>query len=291
MEREINRQKQQELQTLFRELQTVYKQLSLNNPEPGVTNSGLKGITLFRNCPQFTLKDWEEFVKRIQSTKWIALPSNHIIGPALQSILDQIEHLSSISEQDPLTGLLNRKGLDRVLELELERSMRYHSPLSVAFLDLDNFKGINDRFGHDIGDEVLIAIANLLKTQVRKIDYVTRYGGEEFVIIVPGTGLRAAQLFLHRLLARIRELAVEVKTSSEIIHITCSIGLVCFKGRKAISAKEILKKADSTMYEAKDRGKDQLVAAKIIGLEAWDRDIQVSNREKQFLTGRSDEHK
>ncbi len=291
MGREIDRQRQQELQALFRELQTVYEQLSLISSGPVATGSGLRGITLFRNCPQFSLKDWKELIKEIHLTNWVALPSEHTIGPALQSILDQIEYLSSISEQDPLTGLLNRKGLNRVLELELERSMRYRSPLSLAFLDLDDFKRVNDRFGHDVGDEVLMAIANLLKSQVRKIDYATRYGGEEFVIVMPGTGLRAAQLFLGRLLAMVRELGVKTNASSEVIHITCSIGLVCVRGRRAISPEEVLRRADDTMYEAKNRGKDRFVVARVIDFEAWGRDIQVSNREKQFLAGRSDEYR
>jgi len=279
----VDKLKKEDLQALFRELQTLYEELRLAQPESGVTNSEFEGITLFRNCPQLTLKDWEDFIKKIQLTKWIALPSKQILGPALQSILDQIEHLSSLTDQDPLTGLLNRGKLNGILELEIERTMRYQSPLSLAFLDLDDFKKTNDNFGHNVGDKVLVAIANLLKSQVRKIDYVIRYGGEEFVIIMPGTGLRAAQLLLHRILIKIRELSIEVKISPKLIHTTCSIGLACFKGRRAISPEEMLKKADNAMYAAKNRGKDQFVAAKIIDLEVWDRDIQVNNREKQFL--------
>ncbi len=283
MKKKINRQKKEDLQALFKELQIIYEQLRLARPKSRVTNSEFEGITLFRNCPQLTLKDWEKFIKKIQLTKWIALPSKQIVGPALQSILDQIEYLSNLTDQDPLTGLLNRGRLNGILELEIERTMRYQSPLSLAFLDLDDFKKTNDNFGHDVGDKVLVAIANLLKKQVRKIDYVIRYGGEEFVIIMPGTGLRAAQLLLHRILIKIRKLSIEVNISPKLIHTTCSIGLACFKGRRAINPEEILKKADNAMYEAKNRGKDQFVAAKIIDLEVWDRDIQVNNREKQFL--------
>lgn len=268
---------------LIRELEEIQRQIDLVQKQSPSNEKG--GLTVFRNCPQLSAKDWEKIVKQFNLVKWIALPSDKIIGPALDVLLNQLEELQRISEQDPLTRLLNRGGLERVLALETERSIRYKSPLSLALLDLDDFKAINDRYGHESGDQTLKAVAKILKKGIRKIDYAARYGGEEFVLILPGTGLRAAQYLVQRIMNQIRDLSIPVPGTQAQIRPTASIGLACFKGKKAVTPKDLLNKADQAMYQAKQNGKDQLVLADIIDLEVWDKTLQVSKKEKQFLFG------
>lgn len=161
---------------------------------------------------------------------------------------------------DALTRLCNRGGLDDALANEFRRATEEGWPLSIAFLDLDHFKQINDTHGHQVGDEVLIAVARLLANSVRQTDLVARYGGEEFVILLPGTGSEGATILANRLLALLREHPHPLK-GGEPLRVTTSIGLAShMDGKQQFSTvADLVKAADQALYKAKRAGRDRLM--------------------------------
>jgi diguanylate cyclase (GGDEF)-like protein len=161
--------------------------------------------------------------------------------------------MSKLEEQalaDELTGLANLRALRETAATEIERSRRFDHPLSLAYLDIDDFKTVNDRVGHEAGDRVLVALASVARATMRSIDMVARVGGDEFVILMPETGDETALPLADRLRAAFSR-AVKV----EGVPVTCSIGLVSFK-RPPASVDDMLAAADGLMYEAKAAGGD-----------------------------------
>jgi diguanylate cyclase (GGDEF)-like protein len=151
---------------------------------------------------------------------------------------------------DFLTGLLNARHFHEVAGAELERVRRYGGPFSLAYLDLDNFKQVNDRFGHDVGDEVLAAVGRQLTGSLRRTDVVARLGGDEFVILLPQSGAEAAQATIAKLRA-----SLNAAMNAGGWPITFSIGVMSFAAPVA-SLSDVVRAADRLMYEAKAGGKD-----------------------------------
>lgn len=169
---------------------------------------------------------------------------------------DTLEALATAelrAETDPLTGVLNRRGLDNRLDLAIGAAREVDGRLSVLVIDLDNFKGVNDRGGHHAGDAALKRVAALLESERRAGDVVARMGGEEFVLILPDTGTEGAWLVSERLRS-----AVASMEPIEGVAVTASIGVATFPhhGR---TAGEVLRAADSAMYAAKSAGRDRTV--------------------------------
>lgn len=161
--------------------------------------------------------------------------------------------MSRLEEQalaDELTGLANLRALREVAALEIERSRRFNHPLSVAYLDIDRFKSVNDRAGHAAGDRVLVSLGSIARATTRSIDLVARVGGDEFVVLMPETGAETALPVADRL----RE-AFSRSVRVEGVPVTCSIGLASFE-RAPVSVDEMLMTADELMYEAKTGGGD-----------------------------------
>lgn len=158
------------------------------------------------------------------------------------------------SSVDSLTGLYNRTQFDINLNQEFNRSQRYNTPFSVAMIDIDHFKNINDTLGHQFGDYVLIEIAKIIQHAFRKTDIVYRYGGEEIVIIMPETDAEHAYLPLERLRKKISKHNFNNK------HVTVSLGIADFNN-KTLSAAEILKNADKMLYKAKESGRNKVVVS------------------------------
>ena len=159
---------------------------------------------------------------------------------------------------DPLTSVWNRAGLDTILARELDSASMRGSQLSVAMLDLDYFKQVNDRYGHGVGDTVLSEVARRLRVAARPIDSVARYGGEEFVVVLPGCGAADAQAVAERLRSRIADPAVVVGESLSI-DVTASIGVATAEPGEPATV--LLTRADVALYDAKRNGRDQVVAA------------------------------
>lgn len=171
--------------------------------------------------------------------------------------ITEIKEKSNLLEyqasHDQLTGLYNRQKFTEILTKEIKRDKRYTNSLSLILFDIDNFKKFNDDFGHPIGDEVLTTISDVVLTSVREHDTVVRWGGEEFLILVPQTDIQGAINVAEKI-----RLAIETISSEEIPRqITASFGIA--KLSKDDTKESILKKADEALYKAKDAGKNRVV--------------------------------
>ncbi len=160
--------------------------------------------------------------------------------------------LGQLAQRDPLTGLLNRRGMDAVFKSALAVAHRSGRPLAVAMVDIDHFKRINDVHGHDVGDTVLVALARLIKKRVRQADVVARFGGEEFVVLLPDTDLDGAE--------QLGQLLVEAAAAHDhppYGSVTISVGVAEATG-EAADLTELLQRADAAMYRAKHLGRNQV---------------------------------
>ncbi len=172
----------------------------------------------------------------------------------LESMLHSVEALAST---DALTGLFNRRRFSDVLKREFAVTKRYRNTLSCLLLDLDHFKQINDRFGHDAGDQVLKEVARRITGSLREVDLAARYGGEEFVILLPHTSKKDARIVAERVLSNVRK--QEFTFGGETLRVTTSIG--CAGNSDVISdnAEDLVKAADVALYEAKNAGRNCVV--------------------------------
>ena len=172
---------------------------------------------------------------------------------ALKNLL-LFEEVKSLAIRDGLTGVYNYRYFHEVLTHQLEVSRRYGWPLSLLFLDIDNFKIINDTRGHPEGDLVLKTLAGLLQSRVRHADMICRYGGEEFVVLVPQSSKPQAFHLAERLREQIA--ASPIALSQGEIHITVSIGVATLE--PDMSGEDLVKTADDAMYHAKQSGKNRV---------------------------------
>ncbi|MBI5074793.1 MAG: diguanylate cyclase [Nitrospirae bacterium] len=183
-----------------------------------------------------------------------------LVGNHFSHILDKIklfQETKRLSVTDGLTGLFNSRYFYRYLDLEISRTKRYGSSFSLMLFDIDNFKKLNDTYGHQAGDEVLQELARIFKSVSRETDIVVRYGGEEFVIILPNTAEDEAIALANRILLTVQETKIKIN-ATERVSITISGGVASFP-QNASTAKNLLNAADSAMYAAKTAGKNTIV--------------------------------
>ncbi len=167
-------------------------------------------------------------------------------------------HFQELSETDPLTGIFNRRKLDNILDGYVKLAIRYNMPLSLIMLDIDHFKEINDNYGHQIGDNILIELANLIKTNLRETDFFARFGGEEFMILMPETNLIYAKAKAESL----RKL-IEENVFKYIYRLTCSFGVVEYGGKDNFGSTQdiinsFIKRVDNALYRAKENGRNRV---------------------------------
>lgn len=175
----------------------------------------------------------------------------------IDALENQLSDMNNLVQEDYLTGSFNRRGMDAALEREMHRSARNKSDLCVALLDLDDFKQINDRYGHDTGDEVLIHLVNTIKDTLRKLDVIARFGGEEFLIILPDTDKQEAAQIVTRIQ---RELSKSIfMHNNSNIFITFSAGIAQYVYEE--TQENMIKRADCALYKAKNEGKNRVVVA------------------------------
>jgi diguanylate cyclase (GGDEF)-like protein len=164
------------------------------------------------------------------------------------------ERLAMLAFRDPLTDLLNRRVMEQVLRREFDRARRYGTELAVVFLDIDRFKAINDRYGHDMGDEVLKWVGNRLLAMSRQSDVVARFAGDEFVIILPNTIADRAYRFVDRLQTFF--LSTHLAHDEKVIPVSVSCGISTMADAGMTDAISMLKKADERLYQSKNSKKE-----------------------------------
>jgi diguanylate cyclase len=169
----------------------------------------------------------------------------------------QLQQMSELVREDQLTGSLNRRGLDEVFERESARCARRGTPLCIAMLDLDDFKRLNDRYGHLAGDAALKHLVKIVKDTLRTMDVIARFGGEEFLILLPETTLESAAQTMTRLQ---RELTRHFFLhDNEKVLITFSAGVALRAPEEALA--QLVERADQAMYQAKHSGKNRVIVA------------------------------
>jgi diguanylate cyclase (GGDEF)-like protein len=174
--------------------------------------------------------------------------------------------LEQLANTDPLTGIHNRRSFITFCEREILRCSRSGGPLSLIMLDIDHFKQINDRYGHSTGDAVLCAVVEKLRDSVRNVDVVGRWGGEEFVALLPGADSHAAQLVAQRIRSKVESLtmtksrtrAASATATDTRIPVTISLGVTTYLGSND-SIDELLDRCDQAMYQAKSEGRNRVV--------------------------------
>ena len=162
---------------------------------------------------------------------------------------------------DGLTGLANRRRGEEVLAVEIARAERFGGPVALVLADLDGFKGVNDRHGHATGDDVLREFADVLRETARDVDLVCRWGGEEFVLLLPGTDADGAAQLAERVRETLRERVLPGRGGERLV-VTASFGVASFP--EAATPAELVAQADAALYEAKRSGKDRVERASVV---------------------------
>lgn len=173
----------------------------------------------------------------------------------LQGLVEmRTEQLEKLATTDDLTQVYNRRKLYELAGYEIERSLRYKHPLSIIMIDIDNFKKINDNFGHDIGDQTLKKLTTLISNTIRATDIFGRIGGEEFILVLPDTNRKDAKEFAERLRA-----SVEKEAFPMVEHMTISLGVTQCGEEDKIN--HLFKRVDIALYTAKNDGRNRVVSA------------------------------
>lgn len=183
---------------------------------------------------------------------------NDRIRQQKKSLESMVGILETQSMTDDVTGLYNHRHLLEEIEKEVERSKRHGHVLSGMMVDVDNFKEINECYGHLTADFVLREMALVLNESIRKIDVIGRYGGDEFVIILPEASPKAAEIVSDRILQNVRQR--RFKTGRDYISLSVSIGLFSFENTSHLDKAQFIEKIDQAMYQAKDLGKNRVFA-------------------------------
>lgn len=171
------------------------------------------------------------------------------------------ERYKKLSITDNLTGLYNRRFFTESLTLELERSRRYDQHFALCLIDLDDFKDMNDSYGHLFGDKILTIFSHLLKQNLRQSDSAYRYGGEEFAIIFPGSSLEGASLVAERIRTKLAEYPFSFEGNSKNIQMTASFG-ISLTSEHDRNIEEIIRRSDQALYAAKNSGKNKIEVSK-----------------------------
>ena len=199
--------------------------------------------------------DIKSFKTRLETFQNDLLEELQKANDTIHALEKEVQELQKLSNIDPLTKLYNRKALEAELEELLRHSKERKLDLVIAMIDVDDFKKVNDTYGHIAGDKVLLFLAKFLKNSIREYDKAYRYGGEEFLVIFNRTTTKAAIKVAERILNMVRKNTLIYKNQK--IRITLSMGMS--EHQKGDTAESLIERADAALYEAKKNGKDQLV--------------------------------
>ncbi|WP_245590710.1 GGDEF domain-containing protein [Nitratidesulfovibrio termitidis] len=244
-------------------------------------------LAVARLFPGMTRHRWLTLAEEHGLREWFAIDLDKSTNFNLRELQKAVEELAHQRDHDPLTGLMNRRAFLRQVELELQRVHRGGTEICLAMLDLDDFKRVNDTWGHACGDLVLRRLADLLRDATRAYDVAARIGGEEFVLLLPGASPMRAQALLERLLQDLRDESFECR--GETFRSSFSAGIAGCKGATVCQAEELLDRADKALYEAKASGKARVRVHRLPGVPDYDRSTMVQSDEKQFLFSGNDD--
>jgi diguanylate cyclase (GGDEF)-like protein len=221
--------------------------------------TGREGVELLdlRRQPQ---KRYFEVRTSVLSSKNVHLGSASILTDITRQ-MEMLNELQYHAETDPLTGLANRRVFLEAIQRNCARATRYGEPLTLALIDVDRFKSVNDMLGHTVGDNVLLAVADRLIDCKRSADLLSRYGGDEFALLLPQTGSKKAQEVAERLCHAVADSIVEAG-GEEPISVSLSIGLATLEPGQEPDWNALLKRADKALYEAKAQGRNRVAAWK-----------------------------
>lgn len=194
----------------------------------------------------------------------------------LAGLREQVMELSQQVFSDALTGLYNYRYFNQTLPLEIERTYRSGQPMALILLDIDHFKQFNDQWGHELGNQALTHVAQLINITVRKLDMACRFGGEEFVVILPNTDLAQAVSVAERLRTMIATTPLEVM--AQTIPLTVSLGVDEYRTQLMESPEGFLRRVDNWLYQAKKAGRNRVAAP---DLDAYQ--VAISAAEKDAL--------
>ncbi len=212
--------------------------------------------------PNMGMGEWLSFTAAL-----ILDENNNIIGAvetlkvisdrkhAEQKLLDSQHKYRELSTLDDLTQLFNARHFFVKIDEEISRSNRYNQSLSICMLDLDNFKKVNDTYGHQFGNTVLTEFANIIKRNIRHVDMAFRYGGEEFVILFPFVIAQNALTVVEKILTQLEHIDFKAD-NGDIVNVTTSAGLATYRAKEGQDS--FIKRADKAMYQSKSNGKNQI---------------------------------
>jgi diguanylate cyclase (GGDEF)-like protein len=212
------------------------------------------------HAPQFYANDYGTFAWSNQVSRLIIMLTASALSLALVA---RSQRLLQLATRDPLTGLFNRGYVDDRFAVELSRARRYGNVLAVAVIDADRFKLLNDTFGHIVGDQALRRIGDLLQDSFRQSDTVGRYGGEEFVVILPETDMEAAHQKLESLREQVAAIPMAIGARKESVRVTISVGISCFP-EDGDDAAQLFALADDRMFQAKHEGRNRIVTGRTL---------------------------
>ena len=175
----------------------------------------------------------------------------------IENLKSELELVNRLVREDQLTGALNRRGLDDALQREVARAKRAGTFVCIALIDIDNFKKINDAYGHQVGDIVLVHLVAIIRETVRTNDLIGRFGGEEFMLVLPDSRLDEAAAVLTRLQRRLAER--QISWANKQLLVTFSGGVAAHRPGESLD--ELIKRADQALYEAKRVGKDRVIVS------------------------------
>jgi two-component system, cell cycle response regulator len=219
--------------------------------DPGHDARVLRGLDLGANDYVLRAADKNELIARVRTQ----IRRKRYT----ERLRDNVQHSMELAIADPLTGLFNRRYMESHVGTLMDRSAARGKSLSVLILDIDYFKSVNDGFGHDAGDDVLREFSDRLKASIRGIDLACRYGGEEFVVVMPDTDLGIATMVAERIRRRIAAEPFPIEGGSRSIEVTISVGIAARMGPQD-NAALMLKRADEALYRAKRDGRNRVVA-------------------------------
>lgn len=176
-----------------------------------------------------------------------------IMSLLFSTLRSNLEKEKTLASTDPMTGALNRRSFFDLAEYELNRSRRYKQAFTVAYIDIDDFKKVNDRLGHHTGDELLMTVVDTIMKHIRSTDILSRFGGDEFVLLLPETAMEAAEAFLDKLMANMQQ-AMDLNNWP----VSFSIGAISYHTAPD-SIDNVIQLADALMYEVKRSGKNRLL--------------------------------